>query len=107
VENPVLVYSPNSIDIPTWTKPSVQLTDTMTLENIGNADLTVASISVVEVGTPTGWLGVGNTGPITLGYASGSTAEVEVYLNEGGSVSTSRMLWKAILLLIPIHSAVR
>jgi hypothetical protein len=88
VENPVLVYSPNSIDIPTWTKPSVQLTDTMTLENIGNADLTVASISVVEVGTPTGWLGVGNTGPIILGYASGSTAEVEVYLNEGGSVST-------------------
>jgi hypothetical protein len=88
IPNPVLVYSPNDIDRPTWTKPGEPLDTVMHLENIGNADLTIFSITTAEIGTPTGWLGVDFTGQFTLGYASGSEADVAIYLNENGNVAT-------------------
>jgi hypothetical protein len=87
IPNPVLVYSPSIINQPTWTKPSIQLDTTVLLENVGNADLTIAAITTGEVNGPSGWLGVGTGGPLVLGYASGSTYDLTVNLNDGGVVT--------------------
>ena len=90
VPNPVLAYSPQEIREPTWTKPGIQLTDTVKLENVGNAPLTVTSISTIEVNGTAGWLGVeaGVEGGMTISHLSPNFTEFEMYLNAGGAIAT-------------------
>ncbi len=85
--NPVLAYSPREIDDPLWTKPGVQRDTSILLENIGNADLHIATIVAIEDNGPPGWLGVSNPGPLTLGYLSGSSTTINIYMNLGGVVT--------------------
>jgi len=87
IPNPVLVYSPHEIDEPVWTKPNVQRDTTLLLENIGNADLHISVIATIEDNGTPGWLGVSNYGPLTLGYQTGSSAIIDVYLNQSGVVT--------------------
>ncbi|PKK82437.1 MAG: hypothetical protein CVT49_13710 [candidate division Zixibacteria bacterium HGW-Zixibacteria-1] len=87
IPNPVLSISPSSINQPTWTKPGVQLDTSITLENIGNAELHVSTIETVEI-TGEGWLGVGSAGPITISHLDPNSVDVDVYLNMGGVINT-------------------
>ncbi len=89
VPNPVLVYTPQEITQPTWTKPGIQLTDTVTLENVGNAPLFISSISVVEVNGTPGWLDISNYGPISISHLSPNSTQLEMYLNNGGAITTT------------------
>jgi len=87
IPNPVLVYSPSEINQPTWTKPGVQLTDTVLLENVGNAPLYISSISTIEINGTAGWLGTSTTGDITISHLSPNFDTFELYLNAGGAIT--------------------
>jgi hypothetical protein len=59
---PVLVYSPSEIGPPAWTKPGVSLPLPVTMENVGNAALTINSVTLTENDPPgsaslTGFIG--------------------------------------------------
>ena len=88
IPNPVLSISPSSIEQPTWTKPGIQLDTSITLENIGNAVLHISTIQTVELTGETGWLGVGNSGPMTISHLDPNSVDLDVYLNMGGVVNT-------------------
>ena len=89
VPNPVLSISPASIDDPTWTKPSIPLDTVIKLENVGNAVLHVTSITANYI-TPgySGWISVGNSGPLTISHLSPNYYELSVTLNAGGVITT-------------------
>ncbi|MFH2037750.1 MAG: hypothetical protein ABIJ45_15220, partial [Candidatus Zixiibacteriota bacterium] len=88
IPNPVVVLSPKRIGRPTWTHHGVQLDTVLFLENIGNADLHISTIGVIELSNP-GWLGIGNTGPITLDIDQNYSVEIPVYLNYNGTINDS------------------
>ena len=74
-----LIANPPKIGYPTWTKHGVQKNKTVTLENIGNCDLSY-TVTKLETTPPPGWLSVSPTGgtivaggsdPLTVGYNVG------------------------------------
>ena len=88
VPNPVLSVSPPEIGDPTWTKPGTQIDTTIRLENVGNAELTISSITVNYISGPSGWLGISNPGPIIVSHLSPNYYELGLYLNVGGAITT-------------------
>nr|MBN2278141.1 hypothetical protein [candidate division Zixibacteria bacterium] len=89
VPNPVLTYSPAKIDQPTWTKPTVQLDTVVRLENVGNAPLTINSITVATLPGDPAWLDISNYGPITISHLSPNFTTIDLYMNDGGVVTTA------------------
>jgi hypothetical protein len=88
VPNPLLTCIPDSIGLPVWTKPGVQLDTTIRLENNGNTNLNIYSITVVEL-NESGWMGIGETGPVIVPYTNPNYLDIDVYLNEGGNITTA------------------
>nr|MBN2277315.1 hypothetical protein [candidate division Zixibacteria bacterium] len=88
VPNPVLAYSPQQIAPPTWTKPGNQLDSVIKLENIGNAPLTINSITIAVTPGDPAWLDVSNYGPITISHLSPNFTTVDLYMNDGGIITT-------------------
>jgi hypothetical protein len=88
VPNPVISFTPKDIDDPTWTKPGIPLDTTMKVENIGNAPMTIDSIHVIEVNGTPGWLGVSPSLNITVGTGAVNYAVLDVYLNQGGVITS-------------------
>ncbi len=85
VPNPVLIYTPQEIDQPTWTKPGIEIDTFVMLENIGNADLHISTIAVIEF-DHFGWLDVENHGPLTIEKGAPPT-DLTIYLNRNGTVT--------------------
>ena len=56
VSQPDLALEPTAIDLPSWNKPGVDVDTVVTITNIGNAVLTVSSITAEEIEGPSGWL---------------------------------------------------
>ncbi|MEW5923799.1 MAG: dockerin type I repeat-containing protein [Candidatus Zixiibacteriota bacterium] len=88
VPNPVIVIYPREITQPTWVKPGETITETITLENVGNAELHVTSISTVETNGDAGWLDVSNYGPVTISHLTPNSMQFTLYLNAGGTIQT-------------------
>lgn len=99
VPNPVLSISPASIADPTWTKPGVQLDTTIKLENVGNAELHITDISVNYISGGSGWIGLGNTGPIDISHLTPNFYDLAVNLNVGGAISAGPVGVEAELII--------
>nr|MBN2277873.1 hypothetical protein [candidate division Zixibacteria bacterium] len=89
VPNPVLAFTPSRINEPTWTKPTVQLDTVVKLENVGNAPLTINSISIALTPGDPAWLDVSNYGPITISHLSPNFTTIDLYMNDGGVVTAA------------------
>ncbi|MEW5925073.1 MAG: hypothetical protein AB1746_13895, partial [Candidatus Zixiibacteriota bacterium] len=87
VPNPVLAYSPKEITQPTWVKPGESLTKAAKLENIGNAALTVNSVTTVEINGTSGWLDVSISGTFQISHLSPNFLDYDIYLNAGGAIT--------------------
>jgi len=89
VANPVLAFSPREISQPTWVKPGQFLTDTVKLENVGNAELSVSAISTIEINGEAGWIGLeaGVEAGMEISHLSPNFTEFEIYLNAGGAIT--------------------
>ncbi len=83
---PQIAFSPQNIDAPTWTKPSIELSLDLNIENNGNVALTY-SITIEEDNGTAGWLAVsGLSGAVPSGL---SNLEVgTLHLNNGGVQAT-------------------
>ena len=87
VPNPVISFSPSSIDDPTWTRPGEELDTTVRIENIGNAILHISKVEVAYVNMSKAlWMNVGNWGPINISHLSPNYYDLPVQLNWRGSV---------------------
>jgi len=87
VPNPVLTYSPKEISQPTWVKPGESLTKAGKLENVGNAPLTVNSVTTIEVNGTAGWLNVSASGSFQISHLSPNYYNFDIYLNAGGAIT--------------------
>ncbi len=77
-----IVITPDVIDLPIWVKPGVGLDLDLTLENIGNADISYTIVTEEDNG-PEGWLAT--SGLFGLVPAGLSNIEVgTLHLNQGG-----------------------
>jgi len=89
VPNPVISFSPKELADPTNTAPGIPKDTTIKVENIGNAPLTVYSITVAELTGPSGWLNVNPNEDINISHLSPNYAEVTVTLNQGGVINAT------------------
>ncbi|MEW5797346.1 MAG: hypothetical protein AB1772_13455, partial [Candidatus Zixiibacteriota bacterium] len=87
IPNPVLAYSPKEITQPTWVKPGESLTKAAKLENVGNAPLTINSVSTIEVNGTAGWLDVSASGTFQISHLSPNFYDFDIYLNAGGAIT--------------------
>jgi len=85
--DPILNISPDNIGHPTWTKPGVRLDSVVRLENIGDAELNISEISVIELNGQPGWLNVNNFGQINISENPPNHFDLTVYINEGGIIA--------------------
>ncbi len=90
-----IILTPNNIDLPTWVKPNVELTIDLTIENLGNADVSY-NISVEEDNGPAGWLAVsGFSGTVLSGL---SNIEIgTLHLNTAGVQTSEAGLYGRVI----------
>jgi len=113
IEEANLIANPPKVGYPTWTKHGVKKDKTVTLENIGNCDLSYTVIKF-ETTPPPGWLSVSPTGgtivaggndPLTVGF------NVDGIVNAPGTivhlVGSLFVDWQGIGELCPPNADVR
>jgi hypothetical protein len=88
VSAPQIDYAPKSFGYPDWTKHGKADTTVITVQNDGNATLSVTTIGVIKT-TQTGvdWLGTSDAS-LTVNAGIGNTETFEMYINKGGIVNT-------------------
>jgi len=96
VPTPAKAITP--VDVSVWTEPGIELDITLRMENVGNADLHVSTISTVETNGPIGWLAVGNTGPLVISAGANNYYDLDVSLNVGGIVNYETLLEGSIII---------
>ena len=111
---PQLAVFPDEISEDTHTKPGVELDTIISLQNIGNADLQINSITDIEFDQPQdNWLAVDTSGPINLPHNPPGSYDLHVYINYNGNITNGPYELNGIIIIdsdapsspdtIPIH----
>jgi len=98
IPNPVLAYSPTEIGDPTWTEPGVEISKTIKLENVGNAELSLSTPTIAYLGGTDNWIAWPSF-PATISHLSPNFFDWEIQLNAGGIVQSSPKVLEAYLIL--------
>ena len=81
-----LLVSPTQIQFPAWIKHGDEYTRTLTLENLGNDNLTWNATLTETTGPVSGWLALDDVGG-TIPFGVGNVATTILRLNAGGAVN--------------------